>query len=159
MNDDELRIGFDFDGVLADDESERIYQAKQLVAFLRYEEKRHGSPLEPGPIQKFLKLVGMLRQRAGKKGKANIRTAIFTARSSPAHDRVVATLRKNGLIIDETFFLGGVEKAAFVEAFKADIFFDDQLKHLSKIKNVVTAFVPFGIVNKEVESNVNRAST
>jgi 5'-nucleotidase len=145
--DDELRIGFDFDGVLADDESERIFQAKQLKAFLRYEERRQGSSMEPGPIQKFLKLVGMLRRRAGQKGKANIRTAIFTARGSPAHDRVVATLRKNGLIIDETFFLGGLKKAAFVEAFRADIFFDDQLKHLSQIKNVVTAFVPFGLVN------------
>lgn len=146
--DNELRIGFDFDGVLADDSSEQVYQASRLEAFMKYEEKRQGKSLGPGPIQKFLKLVGALRQRAERKGKTNIRTALFTARSAPAHDRVIATLRKNGLIIDETVFLGGSTKAPFVEAFKPDIFFDDQLKHLSRIKNVVTAYVPYGVVNR-----------
>jgi len=145
--DTELRIGFDFDGVLADDESEKVYQTGKLEAFLRHEEKRQGKPLGPGPIQTFLKVIGALRQRAEKKGKKNIRTALFTARSAPAHNRVIATLRKNGLIIDETFFLGGRTKAPFVEAFKPDIFFDDQLTHLAKITGVVTAFVPYGVVN------------
>lgn len=145
--DDELRIGFDFDGVLADDESEKVYQTGKLQAFMRHEEKRQGKPLGPGPIQTFLKVIGALRQRAEKKGIKNIRTALFTARSASAHNRVVATLRNNGLIIDETFFLDGGTKAPFVEAFKPDIFFDDQLKHLIKVRGVVTAYVPYGVVN------------
>lgn len=145
--DNQLRIGFDFDGVLASDESEQVFQKGQLKAFLKYEEKRQGTPLTPGPILRFLKLLGALRERAESRGRENIRTALFTARNSPAHKRVVATLRKNGLIIDETCFLGGLKKAPFVEAFHPDIFFDDQLRHLANVKNVVTAFVPYGLVN------------
>ena len=38
------------------------------------------------------------------------RTALVTARNSPAHERVIRTLRAWNVRVDETFFLGGVAK-------------------------------------------------
>ena len=77
-----------------------------------------------------------------------IRTALVTARSAPAHKRVVLTLREWGIRIDEALFLGGREKGEFLKAFGADIFFDDQQVHIdSAQKHVATAHVPHGVVN------------
>ncbi len=59
-----------------------------------------------------------------------IRTALVTARSAPAHKRVVLTLREWGIRIDEALFLGGRSKGEFLKAFGADIFFDDQQVHI-----------------------------
>ena len=51
--------------------------------------------------------------------------------------------------IDEALFLGGKEKGPFLEAFGADIFFDDQKKHCDSARNyVATGHVPYGIKNK-----------
>ena len=43
----------------------------------------------------------------------------------PAHERVIRTLREWGVRLDEALFLGGRAKGPFLEAFGADIFFDD----------------------------------
>ncbi len=148
--DDELRIGFDFDGVLADDSAESVYQRKDLKAFVSHEKRFAKKSHRPGPIYEFLKAIGRLRQVAEEKAGKNhpkIRTAIITARDARVHKRLVTTCRDKGLIIDETFFLGGAEKAPFIKSFAPDIYFDDQLKHLEPAKNVATAFVPYGIVN------------
>ncbi len=149
-HDNELRIGFDFDGVLADDSSESVFQRKDLKAFVSHEKRFSKKSHNPGPLYEFLKAIGRLRQVAEEKsGKHHpkIRTAIFTARDARVHKRLVTTCRDKGLIIDETFFLGGAEKAPFINSFAPDIYFDDQLKHLEPAKNVATAFVPYGIIN------------
>lgn len=59
-----------------------------------------------------------------------IRTALVTARNAPATKRVVNTLRTWDVRVDESFFLGGIEKAGVLEALRPHIFFDDQLVHL-----------------------------
>ena len=56
-----------------------------------------------------------------------IRTALVTARSAPSDKRVIKTLREWGVRIDESLFLGGLDKAEFLKDFGADIFFDDQI--------------------------------
>ena len=77
-----------------------------------------------------------------------IRTALVTARSAPAHARVIRTLRQWGIRMDEAFFLGGIKKTEFLTAFKADIFFDDQPGHIaSASEHVTAAHVPHGIMN------------
>jgi 5'-nucleotidase len=43
---------------------------------------------------------------------------------------VVKTLRTWDVRVDESFFLGGVEKAGVLAALNAHIFFDDQHVHL-----------------------------
>jgi len=78
-----------------------------------------------------------------------IRTALVTARSAPSHKRVIHTMRQWGIRIDESFFLGGLDKGIFLKEFGADIFFDDQHQHCkSASKYVPTGHVPSGITNK-----------
>ena len=73
-----------------------------------------------------------------------IRTALVTARSAPAHERVIRTLRAWNVRIDEAFFLGGVSKRDVLEAFGAHIFFDDQAIHTTPASEVVpSARVPY----------------
>ena len=73
----------------------------------------------------------------------------MTARSAPAHARVIKTLRSWNIRIDEVCFLGGLEKGEFLRAFGADIFFDDQKKHCQSAvqKAVPAGHVPSGICN------------
>ena len=79
-----------------------------------------------------------------------IRTALVTARSAPSHKRVIKTLRKWGVRIDESLFLGGMNKAEFLQSFKADIFFDDQQQNIEDASAKVTsAHVPFEIKNRK----------
>jgi 5'-nucleotidase len=81
--------------------------------------------------------------------RAAIRTALVTARSAPAHERVVRTLRAWNIRIDEALFLGGLDKGPFLRAFGADIFFDDQRGHAeSAARHVATGHVPFGVANE-----------
>jgi 5'-nucleotidase len=78
-----------------------------------------------------------------------IRTALVTARSAPAHERVIRTLRAWNIRIDEALFLGGLDKGEFLRAFGADIFFDDQRTHVeSAAKHVTTGHVPHGVANQ-----------
>jgi 5'-nucleotidase len=72
-----------------------------------------------------------------------IRTALVTARSAPAHKRVILTLREWGVRIDEALFLGGRPKGPFLEAFGADIFFDDSAVNVESARlHVATGHVP-----------------
>ena len=73
-----------------------------------------------------------------------LRIAIVTARSSPAHMRVIKTLRDWDVYVDEVFFLGGMSKDKILKAFNAHIFFDDQDVHLNETKKIVpSAKVPY----------------
>ena len=75
------------------------------------------------------------------------------ARSAPAHERVIRTLRAWDIRIDEALFLGGLEKGPFLKAFGADIFFDDQRGHVeSARKHVASGHVPFGVANDKPNS-------
>ena len=79
-----------------------------------------------------------------------IRTALVTARGAPAHERVIRTLRDWDIRLDESLFLGGMEKTQFLAAFGADIFFDDQNAHCEKaVDHVATGHVPHGIANQK----------
>jgi 5'-nucleotidase len=53
--------------------------------------------------------------------------------------RVIKTLRHWGVYVNEIFFLGGVEKAKVLKAFRPHIFFDDQDLHLEAAAKVVPA--------------------
>ncbi|MCR6703181.1 MAG: 5'-nucleotidase [Cellulomonas sp.] len=46
-----LRVAFDFDGVLADDEAERIWRDEGPAAYIGYERARRAEPLQPGPLR------------------------------------------------------------------------------------------------------------
>lgn len=142
-----LRIAFDGDAVLFADEAEKIYQTDGLEAFTAHEQTHVDQPLKSGPFHGVLSALHQLQQDYDA-NNCPIRTALVTARSAPAHARVIKTLRAWGVRIDEALFLGGLDKGAFLKAFGADIFFDDQLAHCdSASEHVTTGHVPAGVCN------------
>lgn len=154
-NDPELRVAFDFDGIIVDDSAEVIFKSDGLQAFLDSEAKAAAVPMPAGPLSKLFRELAALqaRDRARKATdptyQPRVRVAIMTARNAPAHERVVTTLREWGIEVDEVFFLGGIEKARILEVFRPHIFFDDQLGHVEGARRVVPcAHVPFGVANK-----------
>mgnify|MGYP001824085438 FL=1 len=143
----QLRIAFDGDAVIFSDEAERVYQERGLDEFHSSEQQAANQPLSGGPFKGVLEALHQI-QSAFPIDDNPIRTALVTARSAPAHKRVVLTLREWGIRIDEALFLGGRDKGEFLKAFGADIFFDDQQVHIdSAKKHVASAHVPHGVVN------------
>jgi 5'-nucleotidase len=137
-----IKIAFDGDAVLFSAESEKIYQTQGLEAFLKHEKENALKPLPDGPFAPLLRAIAKAQEGLPVK-QAPIRTALITARNSPAHERVIRTLHLWNVRIDEAHFLGGVSKYEVLEAFGADIFFDDQDVHCAPASNVVpTAIVP-----------------
>ncbi len=148
----ELRIAFDGDAVLFSDDSERVYQQGGLEAFQAHERQSAREPLIGGPFKPFLAALNRLQQEFPE-ASCPIRTALVTARSAPAHERVIRTLREWDIRLDESFFLGGLEKSAILETFGADMFFDDQAGHCEKASGVVaTGHVLHGVSNERPES-------
>lgn len=148
----ELRVAFDFDGVVAGDEAERVYRSQGgLEAFTEEEVRNAGVPLDPGPMKGFFEKLAELQKHQRAEALADrtvVRTAIITARNAPSHERVVTTLRRWGIFTDEIFFLGGIEKRRILEVFRPHIFFDDQIAHLEGAQAATACVhVPFGAIN------------
>lgn len=148
-NDDEqLRFAFDGDAVLFSDEAEQVYKREGLAAFTASEQASRHEPLQGGPFKRFLHSLQTLQQ-AFPPDSAPIRTALVTARSAPAHERVIRTLRAWDIRIDESIFLGGLDKTEFLRAYRADVFFDDQQSHCDRAANhITTGHVPHGVANE-----------
>ena len=153
-DDNALRVAFDFDGVIADDEAEVVYKTGNLDTFQKHELRRVHVPHRPGPLADLFRKLSFFQKLERKRelGTPNykriLRTAIVTARNAPAHERVVTTLRDWGVAADETFFLGGIEKSRILEVFRPHIFFDDQMTHLaSAAGSIPCVHIPFGTRN------------
>ena len=145
---EELRFAFDGDAVLFSDESERIYQEHGLDGFIASERGLANEPMISGPFKPFLAALHELQQEFGG-GDCPIRTALVTARSAPAHERVIKTLRSWGIRLNESLFLGGMKKSEFLGAYSADVFFDDQAEHCRLARDfVTTGHVPNGVTNE-----------
>jgi len=153
--DDELRIAFDFDGIIADDSAEAVYQQGAIELFHRHERLKAGEPLPEGPLLRFFLEISKLQRREIDKRnsvpdyKSKLRVAIATARNAPAHARVISTLRKLDIRVDEAFFLGGIDKDRVLRKFKPHIFFDDQVGHIERVARIAPCVhVPFGVTNR-----------
>ncbi|HXD82905.1 MAG TPA: 5'-nucleotidase [Rudaea sp.] len=145
---DQLRIAFDGDAVIFGDESERVAQEQGIDAFHRNEAELADKPLSGGPFRGFLAALHRLQAAFPAGDDSPIRTALVTARSAPAHKRVILTLRSWGVRLDEALFLGGRDKGPFLQAFGADIFFDDSQANVeSARRHVATGHVPHGVSN------------
>ena len=142
-----LKIAFDGDAVIFSDDSEKVFHEKGLKAFID-NEVNSKSVLKEGPFKSFLVELNKI-QNDFEINKCPIRTALVTARSAPSDKRVIKTLRQWGVRIDESLFLGGMEKNKFLQSFDADIFFDDQKKHImGAIESTTSGHVPYGIKNE-----------
>ena len=144
-DDNILRIAFDGDAVLFDDESEKVYQTQGFEAFREQEKNMKDKPLQPGPLKPFLDALAQLRHKLKNKS-GRIRTALITARGAPAHERPIRTLMDWGVPIDEAFFMNGQDKQEIVKKFKADFFFDDNVRHVDGLQQ--GGHVPSGIINE-----------
>lgn len=155
-NDCELRIAFDFDGVLASDESEKIYKSTggNMQEYFEHEQQHAHEALQLGPIGKLLQKISFFQKLEKKKQESDsaykriLKTSIVTARNAPAHERVIASLKDWGVEVDAAFFLGGIDKRRVLDIMRPHIFFDDQMVHLENIDKIPAVHIPFGIANK-----------
>lgn len=156
VSDDEadlqLRVAFDFDGVIADDESEAVYKSSDLATFQAHEQQNRQIPHSPGPLadlfRKLSHLQQLERERPGDPQQKILRVSIVTARGAPAHERVLTTLKNWGVDTDEAFFLGGMQKLRILQVLKPHIFFDDQISHLNAGQAAIPmVHIPFGVAN------------
>ena len=150
---DELRIAFDFDGVVANDDAEKVFQEEGIEAFYSEESLKAQTPLQPGLLADLFSKIAalqhleLIRKETDPKYQRVINTAIVTARNAPAHERLVNTLKNWGVDVDEVFFLGGIDKSRILDIMRPHIFFDDQLGHLSRLTNTLAVHIPLGITN------------
>lgn len=153
--DNQLRIAFDFDGVLVDDEAESQYADGDLPLFHHYETANKDRPLKGGPLMPLLQKISSIQKiekersnRVNDPQKA-VRVSIVTARNAPSHERMMNTLKHEGIEVDELFLTGGIEKKNILDVLKPQIFFDDQLRHLEPAAaNTPCVHIPFGIRNQ-----------
>ncbi|ROS05318.1 5'-nucleotidase [Sinobacterium caligoides] len=150
----QLRIAFDGDAVIFDESSELVYKAEGLDSFLANEDRKQDVPMPAGPYATLLKKLSRLQDRLPfSVDYSPVRIAIVTARNAPAELRVIKTLRHWGVYVDEVFFLGGIDKAQVLKAFRPHIFFDDQDLHLER----AAALVPSGRVPYSSGSALNQS--
>lgn len=143
--DNRVKIAFDADAVLFSDESEHRYKTEGIDAFHRYEQEHEDEELGEGPFAKLLIKLSKIQEELPTAIELSpLRLAIVTARNAPSHMRVIKTLRKWGVYVDEAYFLGGLTKDKVLKAFGAHIFFDDQDVHLKdSSKYVPSGRVPY----------------
>ncbi|MGW5638894.1 5'-nucleotidase [Streptomyces sp. NPDC003832] len=156
-DDRDLRIAFDFDGVLADDASEQVFQADGIEGFRFHETMNAATPHDPGPLKDFLVSVNRLQQREEEQRakdpdyKIRVHVSLVTARNAPAHERAVRSLKGWGVTVNDAFFLGGIDKSTIMGVLKPHIFFDDQVSHLAGTSlSTPSVHVPFGKMNEPV---------
>ena len=116
----ELRLAFDFDGVIADDEAEKVFQAGDLSQFQQHEALYAQNALKDGLLADLL-----------------------------THERMIHTLKSMGVEVNQAFFMGGIQKARVLNIMKPHIFFDDQIGHLDHIDKVPAVHIPFGVTNRK----------
>jgi 5'-nucleotidase len=153
-NDGMLRIAFDFDGVLAGDESESVMQTSGLTEFHAHEVLNVMQPHNPGPLKEFLVRISKIQsveedhKRKNPDYQNRLRVSIVTARNAPSHERALKTLESWGVHANDAFFLGGIEKGKVLAVLKPHIFFDDQPAHLKSASAVApSVHIPFGVAN------------
>lgn len=151
--DPRVKIAFDADAVLFSEESEYRYKTEGIDSFQQFEKENENEPMNEGPFAKLLIKLSKIQEHLPMQIEYSpLRLAIVTARNAPSHKRVIKTLRKWGVYVDEVYFLGGLAKDKILEAFGAHIFFDDQDTHLQSTSLVV----PSGKVPYETNSPLDK---
>lgn len=110
LDDRQLRIAFDFDGVIIDDESESIYKEnKNLDEFHTHESTKVDVAHNPGPLKNFIDRISHIQklENAYKLKNPNyepvLRVSIVTARNAPSHKRAINTMRAWDILANEAF--------------------------------------------------------
>lgn len=153
-SDDELRIAFDFDGVVIDDEAEKAFHKEGIQGFALHEHRNRDIPHQPGPMHRLFTKLGQFQAMDAERGKGNpyfkpvLRVSIVTARGAMNEERLITSLKSFGMSAAELFLMDGLPKKRVLDILKPHIYFDDQLKHVeSTSATVPSVLVPFGINN------------
>lgn len=144
--DNSVRIAFDGDSVLFNSEADECYRANGLDAFRKNEVEKANIPLGDGPFKQLLAEILEIQKSFPCVEDSPLKVALVTARGLPAHARVIHTLRSWGLRLDECIFAAGCDKGPLLEAFGADIFFDDTQRNIESAKDykIPAGHVPYG---------------
>lgn len=143
-----IRLAFDFDGVLADDSSERICQEQGVFAFNQHEIINSDVVMGRGPLTNFLVALSEVQQKIVNKDDKRLHISLMTARGEGSVTRVINTLKAYNIRLDAAFFLCGHNKTLALANLKPHLFFDDQLKHINKTKDTIpSVHIPYGIMN------------
>ena len=114
-------------------------------------------PLDRGPMADFLEKINRIQGLEDSKSvddpqgyRRRVRVAVVTARSAPAHERAINSIRQWGLSVNDAFFLGGLPKGPVLEVLQPHIFFDDQRRHVERAAlSTPSVHIPFGALNRE----------
>ena len=136
---DGLRIAFDCDQVLFSDESDRVFEEQGLEVYSKYEKEKANEPIGDGPFKNLLLKLGKVQMIYGLDADNPIKIAICTARSYKVHERCLNTLKSWNVRVSQAFFLAGNNKAIALQAFNADIFFDDMSHNVNNASEAVPA--------------------
>ena len=152
----EIRLAFDFDGVIGDDSSEDLFRRAGLKGFNDHEREQASTPLADGPLGPFMRSLAVIQKAEERKAEdtggyyePRLRVGVITSRGIPADARVMSTLRSIGVRVDDAAFMDGHDKTMMIQALRPHLFFDDQLRHLDRARDIAPAVhVPFGVANK-----------
>lgn len=154
-DDHELRIAFDFDGVLADDSADSVFLDGGVDAFNSSEANQQRIPLPPGPLNGLLEAINRIQRleedlvAADANYRRRIQVSIVTARGVPSHARPVHSLETWGLRVNNAFFMAGEPKHPVLAKLRPHIFFEDHLDSaVNSASTVPSVHIPFGYRNK-----------
>jgi 5'-nucleotidase len=136
--DTEVRIAFDADQVLFDGASDRIWREDGPDAFFRHELENANVPLNAGPFEPFLRALAATQKRFPEDGSP-IRTAVVTARTAPAHMRVINTFWHWDVKIDELVLLGPTPKVEALKHLRPHLFLDDRSDHVEGAAGMIAS--------------------
>jgi len=95
--DTDLRIAFDFDGVLADDSAERVFQSGGLEKYQENESALAQVPLDRGPMADFLEKINRIQGIEDSKSvddpqgyRRRVRVAVVTRSGSPTSSPTIS---------------------------------------------------------------------
>ena len=153
--DPSLKVAFDFDCVLADDESERVYREVDGVEeYHEHEAQNSHVPLAPGLLKPLLAALNRIQTLEDERKASDptyaprLRISLITARNGRALERPVQSMRAWGVSVNDAFFLGGIEKSKVLKVLRPHIFFDDQQVHLDgAIEYIAGVHIPYGVAN------------
>jgi 5'-nucleotidase len=89
------------------------------------------------PLARVMKVLSELQ--TGDADKRPIRTALLTRRASPAQERVIKAMREWNVRLDQAFFVGDLPREEVLDAFRAQLFFDDGGTHFKVPEEIVKA--------------------
>lgn len=153
----EIKIGLDFDGVIASDVDEIVFRTdcnKDVKKYNDYQQHPNNinAPLTRGPYTPLVVALSELRQTLKQyPNRPQLILAMFTARGEEAKPRALATLKHFNIELDEYHFLDGKPKGEAVKAFGSHLFIDDNRGHCDNVAKagVLAGHAPDGIANKD----------